>query len=1025
MKRFGVLLLCALLSVRVGAAQDVGSIAGAVTSQESGAPLSGANVTVLGAGVSTLTGADGRYRFAAVPVGPYRVRARLIGYGSVVDSGVVVTAGETASANIQLRQQAVQLDEVVAIGYGTVQKRDLTGAVASVSGEDVLLKAAPTSAVSNALQGKAAGVDVLTNSGIPGAGASVRVRGTASISANAEPIYVVDGIPAMQGTGSDDPTFNPLTQINPEDIESIQILKDASATAVYGSRGANGVILITTKRGQRGEDRLTFQSSYGVQDISKRIPVLTAPQYMTLANEAYANAGRTPRYTAAQIASAQTYDYPELLLRTAPQQSHALSLSGGDARTRYLLSGNYLNQQGIIINSAFQRYGLRFNLDRDVSRRFRTGTSLSVARVEQDVDWTDNGGIGAGARGILAAMNFDPSLPPKNSNGDWNMRAIMGEQLENPLANIASVVDHRNEWRLVGNIFAEFTVSDALRLKSTFGSNTHFWRNPFFAPRTIAAGASLNGSATVGTGYEREFINENTATYRRPLGPGTVDLLGGVSVQTGVRESSSSHAQCFPVDATEWNNLGSGACQQQVGSDYNDWALLSVLGRANYNLRDRYLFTVTARRDGSSVFGANNKWAFFPSASFAWRVSDEPFMQHQSLFSDLKLRLSYGTTGNQAVSQYQSLSRLGATFVDIGQTQELVGEVPSSAAPNPNLRWETKREFNAGIDAGLFNNRITLSMDAYASVTKDLLLWVNLPRTSGYSTQLQNVGSVRNRGVELSIGALAVQHGAFTWRSTLNLAGNRNVVLDLGNVQSILPGASRYGWFIDGNESFIVQVGQPLGSIFGYKVNGLWQAGDQCNLKNTADCTPGEYKIADVNGDGVITPADRTILGYTQPDFYGGLSNNLAIGRFTLDVFCNFTVGNKVVNANNVFSELATGFMNERAEVLDRWTPQNTNTMIPRANNARPRRLYSTFVEDGSFFRLQTITLGYQIPPAFIPGAHAARLYVTGQNLFVLTGYSGFDPEVNSIGGDSRFRGVDAGAYPRARIVNFGLNVTF
>ncbi|HEY6156359.1 MAG TPA: TonB-dependent receptor [Gemmatimonadales bacterium] len=1029
MKRFGVLLLCLSLPVRVGTAQDVGqptgTIAGTVTSQETGAPLAGAGVTVVGTRLEGATGADGRYTIANVPPGAYRVRARLIGYSSTVDTGVVVVAGQTATADLALQQQAVQLETVVAIGYGTVQKRDLTGSVASVRGEDVLLKAAPTSAVSNALQGKAAGVQVVVNSGIPGSGASVRVRGTASISANSEPLYVVDGLPAMQGTNSDDPTYNPLNEINPGDIESVEILKDASATAVYGSRGANGVVLITTKRGQRGHDRVTLESSYGMQDISKRIPVLTGPQYMTLVNEAYVNGGRTARYTPQQIASAQTYNYPNMLLRTAAQQNHALTLSGGDAKTRYLLSGNYLTQDGIIIHSGFERYGLRFNLDREMSDRFRAGTNLSVARVKQSIDWTENGAIGASARGILAAMNFDPSLPPKNADGDWNLRAILGEQLENPLANISEITDQRNEWRLVGSVFAEFQVNDALRFKSTIGTNAHFWRNPYFAPRTVAAGASVNGSASMGTGYEREITNENTVSYHRPTGPGTLDLLGGLSVQTGEWESSGSHAENFPTDEIEWYDLGSGSSQRTVSSGYNDWGLLSMFGRANYNLRDRYLFTVTARRDGSSRFGANNKWSFFPSAAFAWRVSDEPFLRGRSPFSELKLRLSYGTTGNQAVSQYQSLARMVPVFVGIGTNTQVVTLVPSGDAPNPNLKWETTRQANIGIDAGLFDNRLSLTIDAYRSVTNDLLLWTNLPRTSGYSRQLRNVGSVQNKGVELGLSTLTLQRGSFSWRSSLNVAANRNRVLDLGGVNVMFPGAERYGWFLDGNESFVVQVGQPLGAIYGYKVTGLWQPGDACYLQppQTADCTPGEYKVADLDGDGLITPADRTIIGYTEPKFYGGFGNNLALGPLSLDVFFNFSYGNKVANVNNVFSELATGFLNERAEVLDRWTPQNTNTMIPRANNARPRRLYSTFVEDGSFLRLQTITLAYQLPPRLLPGASTARLYLTAQNAFVLDGYSGFDPEVNSIGGDSRYRGVDAGAYPRARVVNVGISV--
>jgi TonB-dependent starch-binding outer membrane protein SusC len=1025
MKRLAVFLALALSPIHVLLAQETGSIAGTVTAQQTGVPLAGASITIPGTRLSAVTGSDGRYTMPDVPPGSYRVRARFIGYGTAEDTAVVVAAGETATAHFRLQARAIELEAVVAIGYATVQKRDVTGAVASVKGEDVLLKAAPTTALSNALQGKAAGVNVVVNSGIPGSGASVRVRGAASISANSEPLYVIDGVPAVQGTGSQDPTYNPLNELNPSDVESIEILKDASATAVYGARGATGVILITTKRGERGSDRVTIESSYGTQAVTKRIPVLTAPEYMTLVNEANVNIKRPPKFTPEQIANAQTYNYPELMLRTSPQQSHAFTMSGGDVKTRYLLSGNYMDQGGVLINSAFKRYGLRFNMDREVSERFRTGTSLSMTRVNQGLNRTENGGIGASARGILAAMNFDPSLAPKNDKGEWNMRAIMGEQLENPLANTSEIVDERNEWRLVGSFFAELNVTDALRLRSTFGANAHFWRNPGFAPRTIAPGFTVNGSAQMSDGHDRELINESTVNYRRALGPANLEVLGGFSVQTRREESAWSYAESFPTDATAFYDLGAGVSQKRVDTGYGDWALLSVLGRANYSLLDRYLFTLTARRDGSSRFGANNKWSFFPSAGFAWRISDEPFLRDRTPFSDLKLRLSYGLTGNQAVTQYQSLSRMVSAFLGMGKNKELVGLVPSGDAPNPDLKWETTRVLNAGIDASLLDNRLTVTLDAYHSVTKDLLLWTSLPRTSGYSQQLRNVGSLQNRGVELGLSTVNVQSGGFSWRSTLNVATNRNRVVELGGLDFVLPGPSRYGWFIDGYDSFIVKVGEPLGSIYGYRVNGLWQQGQTCYLTKTEECEPGEYKIADLDGDRAITPSDRTVLGHTEPKLYGGLGNSLAFGRLTLDVFFNFTTGNKVANMSNVFTMLSTGFMNERADVLDRWTPQHTNTNIPRANNARPRRLYSTLVEDGSFLRLQTVTLGYQLPPAIVPGGRNAHLYVTGQNLFVLSNYSGFDPEVNSIGGDSRFRGVDSGAYPRARSVNAGLTITF
>src|SRR5690606_5044410 len=412
--------------------QTSGQVSGTVTT-DAGRPVAGASVAVVGTGAGTLAGSDGRFILQQVPAGQQTIRASMLGYREASET-VTVAQGQTAEVTLQLAAQAVELEGIVAIGYGTISQRNLTGAVASVTGEDVLTEAAPVTALSNALQGKAPGVQVVTNSGIPGAGASVRVRGSNSISANSEPLYVIDGIP-VQGSSSDDPTYNPLNEINPNDIESIQILKDASSTAIYGARGANGVVLVTTRRGEAGGDRITVETSYGTQQLSKRINPLTGPQYMELVNEAYTNIGRDPRYTADDIARAESHNYVDLMTRDAPQQNHSITLTGGDARTRYLISGNYLNQDGILVNTGFERYGMRFNLDREVSNRFRAGLSTSISRVGQSLNRSETGGIGASARGVLAAINFDPTLAPRDANGNWNKRAILGEQLENPLAN--------------------------------------------------------------------------------------------------------------------------------------------------------------------------------------------------------------------------------------------------------------------------------------------------------------------------------------------------------------------------------------------------------------------------------------------------------------------------------------------------------------------------------------------------------------------------------------------------------------
>ena len=1028
MKSF--LLLAALAPTTVGA-QATGQVSGRVTA-EGGRPLPSATVSIDGTRLGAITGTEGRFTIAGVPVGRQTVRVRRIGYGP--DSATVTVAAEqSATADFALSPQALLLDQVVSIGYGTTTRRDLTGSVAVVSGEEFATKGAPMVTLSTGLQGKAPGVQVVSNSGLPGGGVRVRVRGTGSITANSEPLYVIDGLPAEQGSSSSNPQNNPLISLDPSDIESIEILKDASATAIYGARGANGVVLISTRRGARGASRVTMEASYGVQQISKTIPVLTGPQFMQLSNEARANSGRSLLYTQAQIDAAQTFDYPDMLLRTAPQASTAMSVSGGDDRGRYLLSGNYAKQSGIEIGSDFQRYGGRINLDADASRRFRAGTNLSLSRAARNAAAVENGSLGNSANGIQAAMQFAPYQAPRDAAGNWVKTSPSTEPVPNPLANAHELQDLNTFGRLLGSAYGEYDITPALRLRSTLGGNFQFDDIHYFAPRTILAGGS-GGQGFIQSSETRDLTNENLLSYRREtFGLGNLDLLGGFSVQKFHNESVTGSGANFPTDATTIFNLGSGSQLSPAGSGVTDAALLSYLGRAQYTIADKYFLTVNGRYDGSSRFGANNKWAFFPSAAFAWRLSDESFMKSLPL-TDLKLRLSYGTAGNQAINPYQSLSQLGIAWYNFGTT-EVPALAPSATMPNPNLRWEQQTQFNAGIDAGLLRNRVTLTLDAYRSKTKDLLLSVTVPSTTGFSSQLRNIGSVQNTGVELSLNTVNFERDRFSWRSTFNISANRNKVLNLGttlnsqgqrvDLKEILVTARGIGGFFSPSETHIVRVGEPLGSVYGYRVIGLWQQGDQCYLTNAVECTPGEYKIEDVNGDRAITAADRVILGQADPKFYGGISNTVTIGRFSLDAFLNFVSGNKIINAGNAYGSLAIGQANERATTLDRWTPTHTTTMVPRANNTRPRRLYSTLVENGSYLRLQALTLGYDLPARLVPRAQTARLFITGQNVFVATDYSGFDPDVNSSGGDARIGGADVGAYPRTRTWNFGASMTF
>lgn len=1024
-----LLAIFGLILISAGSAQaqqTTGNVAGTVTDAANGAPIMGADVWLDGTRFQVVSRNDGRFLFTGVTPGVYTAKIFRIGFGAQ-ERAVTVVAGETIEVNFQLTIQAIDLDEIVATGYGSSSRRALTGAVSSISGADIAVAAVPNVTISSALQGRAAGVQVLTASGMPGVGTSVRVRGTNSITANSEPLYVIDGVPVTQGTASTDPTQNPLVTINTADIASIQILKDASATAIYGSRGANGVILISTKGGGEEGNIVKMESSYGVQSLAKTISVLNARQYRELRNEALRNVGLAPQYSEADIAGATSTDYPSLVVRDAPQQSHSLTLSGTGGGTQYLISGNLLQQEGIIKGTGFDRYSGRINLDRNISDRFRAGTNISISRIKHDISEVENSSLAGDSRGMLAAMVYDPAVPVYDANGKYIMRSVLGEFMNNPVATVNELVERRNETRIVGSFFAELGVTDNLRISNRFGVNNWNAYNPRYAPSFIYQGSLTNGSANIWQGNSLEVLNESLVNFEKSaVGPGDLALLGGFTFQNNNFDYTNISAADFLVEAPRWNSVQGGANRPVVTSGGSAWTLLSYLARANYNVDDKYLFTLTGRYDGSSVFGENNKWAFFPSAALAWRLIDEDFMSDQELFDDLKVRVSYGLTGNQAVGPYNSLAGMSVVESAVGATNT-ISFAPGSRSPNPDLRWESTRQFNLGLDMSILDSRVSVAADAYTARTEDLLLIVNMPWTSGFADQLRNVGSVKNRGLELAIKTVNLQSGSFTWSSTLNLAANRNEVVAIDERDFIETGGDRWGWAVGGN-SHIIKPGEPLGSIYGYRVLGLWQDGDVCDLldpRPTLDCVPGELRIRDVNGDGRITPDDRTIIGNADPAFYGGFNNTVTFGRFSLDAFMTFSVGNDLVNASNAFLMNSSGQLNERAEVLDRWTPENTDTDIPRANANRRTLLYSTLVEDGSYLRLQSLTLGYQLPESLLRGARSARIYLTGQNLFTATNYSGFDPEVNSLNGSPSARGLDVGAYPRARVWNFGASVTF
>jgi TonB-linked SusC/RagA family outer membrane protein len=565
-------------------------------------------------------------------------------------------------------------------------------------------------------------------------------------------------------------------------------------------------------------------------------------------------------------------------------------------------------------------------------------------------------------------------------------------------------------------------VTEALGLRVELGGDATFGRNEYYAPRSTPDGVATGGEAQVTSSQESQLVSRNILTYERGLGPGDLDFTGGFTAQTFRREYVSAEAQQFATDVTGPNSLGAGARPLSPGSGTNESTLLSWLGRANYSLMDKYLLTLTGRYDGSSKVGENDKWGFFPSGALAWRVSDEPFLQDVEALSNLKLRASYGITGNQEIGTYQSLSRLQSGSYVLG-AQQVSTYTLASQAPNPDLKWERKQQFNAGLDLGLWRGRVSLTANVYSGTTRDLLLRVPLASATGFTSQLRNVGSVSNWGVEVSLNTINIQQGDFNWESSLSLSRNQNEVTGLGGQERIFPSV-RGSYMVEGGTTSIVQVGEPLGSFFGFETEGIWQQ-EEAEAAAEFGAAPGDWKYIDQNGDGVISSDDRVILGSPQADFFGGLSNNFAFGPLTLDVFLQFRSGNNVVWMKSLDLNRSVGISNEFASVANRWQPDNPSNTVPRASLDRRRRLKDVNVEDGSFLRLKDVTLGYRLPAGTVPGVEGARLYVSGQDLWVGTDYSGHDPEVNSYGASPARRGIDLNAYPKARTVTVGASLTF
>ncbi|WP_229311541.1 SusC/RagA family TonB-linked outer membrane protein [Larkinella rosea] len=997
------LLICFQLPVLL-MAQQTAPVSGRVTGT-GGDAIPGANVVVKGTTTGTSTDAQGRFSLNAPSDGTLVISS--LGFASLE-----VNIGGRSQLTVTLAEDQKALEEVVVVGYGTQRKSDVTGSLSSVTSKDI--KAVPVTGVGQALQGRAAGVQVTQASNAPGGGVTIRIRGGNSINAGNEPLYVIDGFPVYNESGAN---------LNPNDIESMEILKDASATAIYGSRGANGVVLITTKRGKSGQNRIEFETYYGIQQVRKKLPMLNATEYATLVNEANTNVGRAPVFTQEQIAGfGAGTNWQDEIFREAPIQNYQLTASGGSDKTRYAVSANYLNQQGVIINSKYDRASFRFNFDHKINDRFNIGTSLNVIRSRNNAVPTDADG-GTSGTVVYSALNFSPTQPVRNPDGTLVVFNTPGRiQIGSPVAQALGTYNLTVGTRMIGSVFADYKIIPGLTFRTSFGADVNYSKRSLYLSRNTATGTQLSGQASIINNQSSTWLNENTLTYNKTFGNvHNLTLLAGYTMQGNRFESVEARSQGFANDILTYENLGSASTALVPASSASNWQLNSYIGRANYDYSGKYLLTATVRADGSSRFGASNKWAVFPSASVAWRLSEEDFLKGNRVVNDLKLRVSYGLSGNQEITQYQSLATLGTQNANFNNTV-VIGIGPSRVA-NPDLRWETTAQADVGIDVGLLSNRITLTADYYNKKTTDLLLSVPLPYVSGYASALQNLGSIRNQGFELGINSTNL-NGAFKWTTAFNIAANRNKVLNLGDQTEFASGDA--SGHLQLPNSGLVRVGEQIGLFYGYQSSGIFQTQAEVDGSAQKTAKPGDRRYVDQNGDGAINASDRVILGYAQPKFYGGLTNTFSYKGVELSIFMQGTSGNSIFNINRFEQESLTGVSNQSAETLNRWTPTNPSNTIPRANAVgNAYVLSSRQIEDGSYLRVKNINLSYTLPSSLVSKAklYNVKVYVSAQNWITFTKYTGFDPEVNRFGQSTLSQGSDYGSYPGNKMMLVGLNI--
>lgn len=968
-------MLLFVMSIYGAVAQ--GKVVTGTVNDSSGDPLPGVTIMVKGTTNGAVTNIDGSYSINNVNSEDVLVFSFV---GTVSQEAPV---GAKSVLDVTMQDDIVSLEEIVVVGYGTQKKKDVTGSVAVVDKEELAQR--PNSQVGALIQGKAAGVQVLSSSGKPSQGLNIRIRGTNSINAGSDPLYVVDGVPTTD-----------TRSINPADIESVSILKDAASGAIYGAQAANGVVIITTKGGS-GKPMVTFNSYGGYSEVWKTIPVLEARDYRDLMIEMGQNTDWN-QYN-------ENTNWQDEIFQKGVSQNYQLAFSGSNENANYYVSGGWTAQEGAVRSSKMDRASFKINLDQQIYDWLKLGTRLAYTKYS-DVDVTDNQNVNSGGV-LLGALSTPSIIGIYNPDGTFTSNPF--QNWENPVASTDGSDREFNNTRILANAYLEFSFLKNFKFKTNLGiDNSNGIYDYFLDPFGTSYGRALSGRGINNTNNSSYRIFDNTLNYNKTIGKHAIEALGGVISQYWLWENSAITTENFSGDGIKTVNAGSLITHAEATK--TEKSNLSYIGRLNYSFDDKYLVSANFRADGSSVFGPKNRWGYFSAFSLGWRISEESFLRDVKFLSDLKLRAGAGVVGNDQIENYAYLGRVGggANYPIGGIAQP--GTYPASIQ-NETLKWEESRQLNVGLDVSLFNNRISLAADAYVKNTADLLLNAPLPRTTGFDNALQNIGEIQNKGLEFNLNTVNLD-SEVSWRTNLNVSFNRNEVLDIVGQEIFLGSIPGRG------EASLVREGLPMGTLYGYNYGGVDPA------------TGNAFYIAQ-DGESTFTPApeDRVIIGDANPDFIYGFTNTVSYKGISLLVFLQGSQGNDILNATRIETEGMTDPKNQTSAVLNRWQAPGDVTDIPRSSwgNTDNSRISTRFIEDASYMRIKTISIGYDFPSKWLSKAkiQGLKVYVTGENLWTFTNYSGFDPEVNAFGASNTARGIDYGTYPQTRNLIFGLNLTF